>query len=132
MYSPLFRCKAGPVGGARPDVLSKLEGCNPGLTCYPKVVARGPGSVFYDGRRAGPGILCGTQVGCWWAQVASVVTAGPAWPPTAESESAEYCPARGRFWLAKDLCEAAGAGIDSEMGQSGSARPRPLLEVVPP
>jgi len=80
------------------------------LTCYPKVVARGPGGVFLTGAGSGWRILCGTAVGGWWAPVASVVTAGPAGPPAAGSESVEYCPARGRYlW----------------------ARPRPLLGVVP-
>ena len=57
------------------------------LTCYPKVVARGPGGVFLTGAGSGWRILCGTAVGGWWTLVASVVTAGPAGPPAAGSES---------------------------------------------
>jgi len=101
------------------------------LTCYPKVVARGPGGVFLTGAGSGWRILCGTAVGGWWTPVASVVTAGPAGPPAAGSESVEYCPARGRYLWVKDLCEAARDGSDSEIGHSGPARPRPLLGVVP-
>jgi hypothetical protein len=101
------------------------------LTCYPKVVARGPGGVFLTGAGSGWRILCGTAVGGWWAPVASVVTAGPAGPPAAGSESVEYCPARGRYLWVKDLCEAARDGSDSEIGHSVPARPRPLLGVVP-